>query len=377
MSTPAATSDADDHTLGYRPALDGVRAIAIAIVVVHHTIGFPVNGFFGVDLFFVLSGFLITTLLFEEHARRGQVSLGGFYRRRALRLLPALFALLAAFFVIACIGAALGETQLDRALLGVAAGIGYFTNLVVAFGGAAGKTALPNELGHLWSLAIEEQFYLVWPVILLFVFRARPRLALVGLVAALALITAQQVRLYLQGASEERIAYGSDTRSTSIVVGCMLAAALLTAARPGVLRLARVLAPFGAASFGILLLASPGARMFAPWSLAVAFVGAWLIVLALDSRSLFGRTLSVPPLVFLGRISYALYLWHVPVYVTFGLTDTPEWMDVPALGLSLACATASYYLVERTFLRRRHRPAAEPRADSAALTPALSPASTV
>jgi peptidoglycan/LPS O-acetylase OafA/YrhL len=359
MSAIAATSDSEGR-LGYRPALDGVRAIAITLVVVHHTIGFPVTGFFGVDMFFVLSGFLITTLLLEEHARRGGVSLRGFYRRRALRLLPALFTLLGVFFVIACIAAALGETRLDRALLGVAAGIGYFTNLVIAFGESGGKTALPNELGHLWSLAIEEQFYLVWPAVLLFLLRARLRLALVGLGAALVLITAQQVRLYLEGASMDRIAYGSDTRSTSIVVGCLLAVALLTAARLPLQRLARIVAPLGAASFLILLVADPGPRTFAPWSFAVALTSAWLVVLALDRGSLFGRTLAVPPLVFLGRISYALYLWHVPVYVTFRLTDSAEWMDIPALAISLACATASYYLVELRFLRRRHGPARPP-----------------
>ncbi len=109
--------------------------------------------------------------------------------------------------------------------------------------------------------------------------------------------------------------------------------------------------------------------------LAVAFCSAWLILLALDVGSAFARTLSVPPLVFLGRISYALYLWHIPIYVVFGLSTLPELLDVLALALSLACATASYYFVERPFLRRKRRPRAE---TEGRVTPApvLRPAST-
>jgi peptidoglycan/LPS O-acetylase OafA/YrhL len=187
-------------TLGYRPALDGVRALAIACVVLSHTIGFPVTGYIGVDVFFVLSGFLITTLLLEEHARRGTVSLGDFYRRRALRLLPALFALLGVFLAVSIAAVLIRGGSLDRALFGVVAGTGYFTNLALAAGPPT-EPAMPGELRHLWSLAIEEQFYFVWPVVLLVIF---------------------------DGATAERIGYGTDTHGTPILVGCVLAVALAT-----------------------------------------------------------------------------------------------------------------------------------------------------
>jgi peptidoglycan/LPS O-acetylase OafA/YrhL len=214
-------------TLGYRPALDGVRALAIACVVLSPTIGFPVTGYIGVDVFFVLSGFLITTLLLEEHARRGTVSLGDFYRRRALRLLPALFALLGVFLAVSIAAVLIRGGSLDRALFGVVAGTGYFTNLALAAGPPT-EPAMPGELRHLWSLAIEEQFYFVWPVVLLVIFRARLRLALLGLGAILILASIQQIRLYLDGATAERIGYGTDTHGTPILVGCVLAVALAT-----------------------------------------------------------------------------------------------------------------------------------------------------
>lgn len=338
-------------TLGYRPALDGIRALAIACVVLHHTIGFPATGFTGVDLFFVLSGFLITTLLLEEHARHGRVSLGNFYRRRALRLLPALFVLLGVFLAYSVLKVLIRGGSLDQAIFGVVAGIGYFSNIAMA----TDPTAMPNELRHLWSLAIEEQFYLLWPPILLLLFRARLRLALFALGALVALSLGQQIRLYLEGAGAERIAFGTDTRSTSILLGCMVAVALATAARPRIEALARTLAPLAIACFLALLAVLPGLRLFSAWVLLFALSCACLIVLALDGRSSFARALSVRPMVFLGRISYSLYLWHIPIYWVLGLGAYAELMDAPALALSLGCAVASYYLVELPFLRRKRQ----------------------
>ena len=359
--------------LGYQPGLDGVRALAIGCVVLSHTIGFPATGFLGVDIFFVLSGFLITTLLLEEHARHGRVSLRGFYRRRALRLLPALFVVLGVFLAVSVLAVLIRGGSLDRAIFGVVAGIGYFSNIAIASGSET--AAMPNELRHLWSLAIEEQFYIVWPVVLMFLFRARLRLALVALGVVVILVAAQQVQLYLEGATWERIAYGSDTRSTSILVGCALALALATAARPTIEAIAKRIAPLAVVCFFALLLVVPGPSFFSAWILAVALCSAWLILLALDGRSLLARTLAVPPLVFLGRISYSLYLWHIPIYVTFGLSTHPELLDVPALSLSLLCATASYYFVEMPFLRKKRASASPSEQLGKTSSPILKPAS--
>ena len=147
--------------LRYQPSLDGLRAIAIAAVVLYHATDFtfPATGQLGVDLFFVLSGFLITTILLDEHRRSGAVSLGSFYRRRALRLLPA-----DARSCSRCSPSSRRRGRYARGLAGVAAGLGYVMNHALAGGHAE---ALPDELAHLWSLSAEEQFYLVWPLLLL------------------------------------------------------------------------------------------------------------------------------------------------------------------------------------------------------------------
>jgi len=197
--------------LGHRPSLDGVRGVAIACVVLNHTVGYPGMGFTGVDLFFVLSGFLITTLLLEEHAQNGRVSLGNFYRRRALRLLPALVAFLAVFLVYAAVRGPVRGMNFDEALFGVAAGLGYFTNIAMGFE----DNAIPFELRHLWSLAIEEHFYIVWPPVLFLVLRGRKRLALGVLGVAIVLSVVQQIRLVEDGAISQRIVFGTDTRSAA------------------------------------------------------------------------------------------------------------------------------------------------------------------
>jgi len=359
--------------LGYRPELDGIRAIAIAIVVLYHTVGLPATGFVGVDLFFVLSGFLITTLLLEEHARHRSISLRDFYRRRAYRLLPALFVLLGMFLAYSALVALARDGSLDRALFGVVAGIGYFSNLAIA--AEPGTVTMPNELRHLWSLAIEEQFYVVWPLVLLSVLRVRLSLALIALGTAIALAAAQQIRLYLDGASWERIAYGSDTRGTSILVGCALAVAFATRARTTIDKAARHVAPVAIASCLVLLAVIPRSSYLSIWLLLVAVSCAWLIVRTLDDRSRLASWLSVRPMVFLGRISYSLYLWHVPIYVVLGLGTAAELMDIPALLLALACATASYYLVEMPFLRRKRKPRSSTEATDATVpAPVLTPA---
>ena len=339
-------------TLGYRPALDGIRALAILAVVLGHATGFPASGYLGVDIFFVLSGFLITTLLLDERLRTGAVSLRAFYRRRAYRLLPALFFLLAVFVVVSALGVLANRSPFDEAIFGVLAGLGYFSNFAIAT--EAGARAMPSELTHLWSLAAEEQFYIVWPAVLFVVLQGRLRLALGVLVGGLLLTTAEQLRLFFEGASWARIGFGVDTRSTSILVGCLLAVLLASGARPRVEAAARWVGPPAIVALGILLLWDPGRAVFAGPLLLAAIGSAMLILLALDTGSLLARALSTPPLVFLGRISYSLYLWHLPVFVAFGISGSRvELMDLPALGVALACAIGSYYLVEMPFLRRK------------------------
>jgi acyltransferase-like protein len=172
--------------LGYVPALDGLRAVAITLVVTSHAFGWPAGGWLGVDLFFVLSGFLITTLLLE---RRGRDSIGNFYRRRGLRLLPALVILL---------GVALA---VDRSFFGTFAGLGYISNLVMAGGGEQ----LPASFTHLWSLAAEEQFYIVWPFVLFAAIKLGARVAFTVAAAGAIASTALAFLLFVDGASGYRL----------------------------------------------------------------------------------------------------------------------------------------------------------------------------
>jgi peptidoglycan/LPS O-acetylase OafA/YrhL len=366
--------------LGYRPALDGVRALAITLVVLRHATGFPADGALGVDIFFVLSGFLITSLLLDERVRYGAVSLKNFYRRRALRLLPALFVVLAFVLCVSVVAYLRHGTSLAKPIFGVVAGAGYFTNIALTT--KAGVVAMPSSLTHLWSLAAEEQFYVVWPVLLFVVLRARLRLALWMLVAALVVATAQQLRLYFEDAWGPRLLFGVDTRSTSIVVGCLLALLLASDARSRVEVVGKRVAPIAIPVLVLLVVLDLDKAMFAGPLLLAGIATAVLILRALDGTSLLSKALALSPLVFLGRISYSLYLWHIPILLLFGVTRSEfTSLTIPAVATAVACATASYYLVEMPFLRRKRKfeprsvERAEPR--HAPETPALVPAGRV
>ena len=306
--------------LGYRPALDGLRAVAIGAVVLYHATGQPGGGGLGVDIFFVLSGFLITTLLVEEHDRAGRVSLGAFYRRRAYRLLPALIVMLGVVLVI----------TKGAALAGAIAGIVYFSNIVLA----SNVDAMPSELRHLWSLAEEEQFYLVWPVALFLVLRARRRLAVALLAAAIVFTQVRVLELAMDGAGWNRIAFGIDTRSSSILIGCLLGLVL-----PRV-RLPKRLEPLIVAAL-IAALAVPltDVALFTGPPFIVSVLTALLICSVLTTDSTIARVLSTRVFVFLGVISYALYLWHIPIFEAFGVDDGHTGLKaVPAVALSIAAA---------------------------------------
>jgi peptidoglycan/LPS O-acetylase OafA/YrhL len=316
--------------LGYVPALDGLRALAITLVLSFHAVGFR-SGWLGVDLFFVLSGFLITTLLLE---RRGRDSIASFYRRRAVRLLPGLLVLLFVSLLV------------DRSMTGVLIGVGYFSNIVVA---AGRPDLLPDSLHHLWSLAAEEQFYIVWPLVLYAALRLGARLALVLALGGIAASFAVSLWLSIfRHAPYHRLMFAPDTRSTSILVGC--AVALVMVVRP--LSLKRFEAP-ALALFAVVLLTMGHLAVFGPAILLFALASAVLVAAATQNESAVAGVLAFPPLVFLGRISYSLYLWHYPIFVWLGVLGggKPETVLL-GMGLAFAAACASYYLIEQPCLRR-------------------------
>jgi peptidoglycan/LPS O-acetylase OafA/YrhL len=276
---------------GYRPQLDGVRAIAILPVVTYHAWVVPRGGFLGVDIFFVLSGFLITTLLVEEAQASGRISLPHFYFRRALRLLPALFVAALGYVLLSSLEVAVSGhthagTPLGDVFKGAAYGVLYVQNILIATG-----TAMPLAVGHLWSLATEEQFYLLWPLALVIALRLglSRRTLTILLVAAVAALNIDRIDLMLGSASFQRVYFAPDGHFDVILIGCLAGLAFTGGSAERLLaRPARVLALGGLAVVG-LMLALPE---FAHWHvvlglLPVLAIGIALMILAVvvDGRS--------------------------------------------------------------------------------------------
>ena len=347
------------------PALDGLRALAVVAVIAYHLgLGWAGGGYLGVDLFFVLSGYLITGLLLEERGRTGTIRLGAFWARRARRLLPALLLVLGAIALYA----ALGGPGVNRGALrgdGLAA-LFYAANWHFIAGHSTyfAQFTTPSPLEHTWSLAIEEQFYLLWPLLLLVLLRAggrrwRPLAVTVTAVVAVASATAMAL-LSAGNVDVTRAYFGTDTRAFELMAGALAAMAVSGRGAPGrratqVLRMAGPLA-LAALVTGWCVLGGPPRWMFHGGFVVAAALGA-LVVLSVscDARGPFGRALSWRPVVWVGAISYGLYLWHWPVFVavTRSTTGMPGWaVDAVRLAVTVTLATASYYLVERPV--RRH-----------------------
>ena len=212
--------------LGYQPGLDGLRAVAVVAVLLYHFgVSWLPGGFLGVEVFFVISGYLITSLLLAEWRADHGIALGSFWARRARRLLPALFAMLAVVSAAALIFAPDAVPELRR---GIPAALVYMTNWyeIVRKQSYFARFGRPPLLLHLWSLAVEEQFYLIWPPLLLLGVRRtrgrrRPRVyAALGGAAASALAG---YLLYHPGVDPSRVYYGTDTRASGLLLGAVLA----------------------------------------------------------------------------------------------------------------------------------------------------------
>ncbi len=347
--------------LGYRPALDGLRAVAVVAVLSHHALlPFAGGGFLGVALFFTLSGFLITYLLCTEVLRTGTIRLRTFYLRRILRLMPALALLAAALMVFA--GTWLGAASRARIAQQVAAAMFYVTNWLIAFEWWP-KLAL---LAHTWSLSIEEQFYSLWPALLLLTFRGGRTPRLFFSVIALSFVGSAVARgiVWLGSDSYVRAYYGSATNADMLLTGCGVGALVALGKLPTSPHALATLryASWVAAVFLLLMcgLAKVDAGyMYLGGFTLVAVASAVLIlsVVALPDAGI-ARFLACPPLVAIGRISYGLYLWHFPVYMIAHSQPT-TWshavVQAAAIAATFAFAGASYLLVETRFLRLKNK----------------------
>ena len=344
MEVPQRT--ASRWRLGRQPGLDGMRAIAVLVVVLDHT---PLWGFqgggLGVDVFFVLSGFLITNLLLEELADSGRISLRRFYARRALRLTPALVVMVAVVAVLLPLMPVGTERGIIPTLL-------YYTNWVRAFRPDVGA------LGHTWSLGIEEQFYIVWPLLLLALWHGdrtlRRAAQLVLLVALAVAVRRQMVWDYSGFRDPDRLYNGFDYRADGLLVGCALAMTMHKERLSSWVHSGWTLGASAVAVAGMFLSVE---FWDLSWNtrLPVALATAAIIANVCIRRRGVGW-LSAPYLRWVGERSYGLYLWHYPVMQALKVDHGASWsVVVLAVALSFAACAVSYRYVEQPFLRLKDR----------------------
>jgi peptidoglycan/LPS O-acetylase OafA/YrhL len=336
--------------------LDGVRAAAVTSVLLYHLFiaHFFTAGYLGVDIFFVLSGFLITTLLLREHDRDGKVALGRFYGRRALRLFPALAAVMAFAAILALLS--LREPLAHQTLTGLPWIALYVGNWARATGAAS-----LGLMAHAWSLAVEEQFYILWPAALLAILRIkvrRERTALFLLAVALA-ETAYRETLFHHGYSVSRLAFGLDTHSDGLLVGCALAFWMASGqARTVGPMYSRVAASLGCVAIIAMVLTGNAQTSFQyEYPLTALATGAILWNLLTYPLRALAAGLRSRPALWLGRRSYGLYLWSYPIF--YGLPwphsmSTPV-RDISEIAASLVVCGLSYRFIEQPFLRLKDR----------------------
>jgi peptidoglycan/LPS O-acetylase OafA/YrhL/lysophospholipase L1-like esterase len=374
------------RSFGHQPALDGLRGLAVGTVLLFHAgIGWMAGGFHGIDVFFVLSGYLITTLLLGEANADGSISLRQFWVRRIRRLFPALALVLCAVVLYAWLVAAPNEGgRIRRDGIGTLFYVANWLQITDQVG-YFDRFATPSPLLHTWSLAVEEQYYLLWPVVVAIAARLilrqdpwendrkrlrrqrilRRRIGTIAVLGAVASV-ATMVFLSVRGASVGRIYFGTDTRGHALLIGSALAAFGWgrwsqpegNVAAP---------APLGFRVAGIGGAVVVTAASVHHWSdtllqrggfTLVALATAGVIALAVHpGGGSFSAALSWAPLRWLGRISYGAYLWHWPIYVVLSpqRVALPSWLlTVLRLAVTLVAAMVSYVLVEEP-LRRRVR----------------------
>ena len=349
MSTTVAWRPA----AGFRPDIEGLRAVAVLLVVASHVLGWPRGGYVGVDVFFVVSGFLITGLLLREHARSGRISLREFYARRVRRLLPAAVLVLAVSNVAASLafaGERAGQTLRDALW-----SLGFLANVHFSAIGTDyfDQARPPSPVQHYWSLAVEEQFYLMWPLLLLglLLLAGRRRRLLLLLVAGLS--AASLAWSALHTSADATAAYFSTAaRAWELGAGALAAVALHAGLLPRLTtRSGSVLAWTGLAAIGVAAVAYDARTPFPGYAAALPVAGAALVLFG-GTASRRNHLLVNPVSSYLGRLSYSLYLWHWPVLViATALLPAGPVLIVLTVALSLTLAALCHHLVEEPVRR--------------------------
>jgi peptidoglycan/LPS O-acetylase OafA/YrhL len=355
LSAHSGSSSTKRAGIRHVPALDGLRGVALLGVLFFHANGALPGGYLGVDLFFVLSGFLITSLLLVEHRETGHIALSAFWVRRARRLFPALLSMMPA---IAIYGRFFAKPSELQGLRGDAlATLAYVANWRAIF---AHKSywelfSAPSPLEHTWSLSIEEQFYVVWPLVVTWILRRRTSRSILVLALALTALSIAATIALFDPARLSRVYLGTDTRAAGILAGAALATVLSPNAsfQDSTVRKLDLLGFAAALGLGVAWWKLEGKAPFlyrGGFWLTEAAVLVLIVCSVMGSKSIVARVLSFRPLTLVGTISYGVYLWHWPVNVLLSPERTHAsglWLHVMQFALTFAVAIVSYRFLER------------------------------
>ena len=348
------------RSFGQVPSWDGLRGVAVLIVfVAHMDVILPIptllvipGATVSLDSFFVLSGFLITALLLREQGTIGTIGVGAFYRRRVLRLLPALYAMVLVNALFAYVTNQWGHTE-TPSILSV---LFYYANYYSASASGPLSPKLAPGFQHLWSLSFEEQFYLIWPwvTIVALTIRTRLRTVVIVLLSLIAFIAVRRGILFEDTHRWWSLFYRTDIRADSILWGALLAHLWVRGKDP---KRGMRIAPWFAAAFLVACL--PIATQYGAFVYAGGFtaidISCGILILALLNGNWPGRRFfELKPFVALGIVSYAFYLWHLPVFFAVRYFDThwPDWVRVVvATVVTLGFTTLSWFLIERPLMR--------------------------
>jgi len=340
----------------YIPSLDGIRALAVLAVICYHLgYGWAQGGLLGVDVFFVLSGYLITDLLLSEHRKNGFIRLKSFWLRRARRLLPALFVML--FIVLGWV-TLFNQAQLPQVKSDLLPATFYYSNWWFIFEHVSyfAKFGPPSPLGHLWSLAIEEQFYLIWPLIIILTLKITKSKKVLGIITCMGIVASacEMAVLYQPYVDPTRLYDGTDTRAFALLLGALLAIyrprdkkiaisqnSLLWVNTVGI-----------AALIGLLLMFwqtdEYSAFLYQGGMLLTSVLSALMIIIAVIPDTYLAKSLSNPILKWIGQRSYGIYLWHYPIItLTTPYNSQPNLLrSILQVAVSFACAALSWEYIE-------------------------------
>lgn len=360
-----AVAERPRRRMRYIPALDGIRTLAVVAVVLYHLhLPWAQGGLIGVTMFFVLSGYLITRLLLAEFAQTGRIDLKDFWLRRVRRLVPAIVTVVV---VTAALCTVFNHVMLTKMRPDILPSLLFVNNWWQVLNNVSYFDALgdPSPLTHFWSLAIEEQFYLVWPPLLLALLGLGMRRGAVRrtVLVLAAVSAAAMAMLYNPSQDPSRLYYGTDTRAFSLLLGAWLA--FIPERRMNPLRLLRgraaveerpwqldAVGAVGLAGLALMVGFTNGYTSFQyQGGMLLATVLTMMVIAAAVQRDgAISRVLSLPPLVWLGQRSYGIYLWHYPVLLLMNpvadINDTPWWMFIIQVAVVLVASELSYRFVE-------------------------------